>query len=54
MGGVEKEFSMAESLKVCHNQDRILGLQLTIKMHRYYYRNEKMLIDKYQLNDYYD
>lgn len=44
---------MTQSLKVCHDTDRILGLQLTVKMHRFFYKNEQMLIGKYQLNDYY-
>jgi len=54
MGNVEKEFSQAQSLTVCHDLERIHGLQLTIKMHRFTYFDEEVLIKRYQLQDYYD
>ena len=54
MGDIEKAFSQAQSLMVCHDEERIYGLQLTIKMHRFIYRNEEMLIEESELLDYYD
>jgi len=47
MGDTEKEFSMAQALTVCHDRERVHGLQLTLKMHRYYYFDEEMMIEKY-------
>ena len=41
-------------MMVCHDSERIYGLQLTLKMHRFYYRNEMTIIKKYKLEQYYD
>ena len=54
MGNVEKEFSMPQQMTVCHDSDRIHGLRLTLKMHRYKYRNEAELIEEYDIQDAYD
>jgi len=54
MGAVEREFSRAQELLVCHDETRVHGLQLTLKMHRYKYQNEADVIDKYALAQYFD
>lgn len=54
MGNVEKEFSMPQQMTVCHDSDRIHGLRLMLKMHRYKYRNEAELIKEYDIQDAYD
>ena len=52
MGNMEKQFSMAQELKVCHDYEKISGLQQTIKMHRFDYSHEQEIVDKYDLGDY--
>ena len=53
MSEIEKEFSMAQAMTVCHDADRVYGIQLTVKLHRFYYINEEILIKKFGLEDYY-
>lgn len=54
MGNIEKEFSMAQALTVCHDDERIHGLRLTLKMHRFKYKDEQKLIKKFKIQDKYD
>ena len=53
MGNIEKEFSMTQAMTVCHDEERIHGIRLTLKMHRYKYNNEQKLIEENDLGDAY-
>lgn len=39
---------------MCHDRERVYGLQLTIKMHRFGYIDEDLLIGKFELQSYYE
>jgi hypothetical protein len=54
MGGLEKEYSMPQEMTVCHDEERIYGLRLMLRMFRYKYRGEQELIDKYGIQDAYN
>ena len=54
MGDIEKEFSEAQSIYVCHDEERIYGLRLTIQMHRENYFDEDVIIKKHNLQDYFN
>ena len=41
MGNTEKEFSMPQEITVCHDENRIYGMRLTLKMHRFKYRDQE-------------
>ena len=47
MGLTEKEYSRPSSIKVCFDEQRIYGLQLTLHMVRESFTDEDLLIEKY-------
>jgi len=53
MGDTEKEFSYVEEFQVCYGPERVNGLQLTLRMHRFDYDREDRLIKQHQLDNYY-
>lgn len=42
---------MPKDLLICSDKDRVYGLQLTLKMHRFKYRAEEETIEKFGLQD---
>ncbi len=50
-GVIEQEYSMPREIEICHDNDRVYGLQLTLKMHRFKYRQEEESIKKYGLQN---
>ena len=41
MGEIEKAYSVPYELTVCHDEDKIHGLQLTLTMHRFPFEGEE-------------
>lgn len=44
---VEREFTRPYSLKICSNEERIFGMQLTTMMYRADFKNEAEIMEKY-------
>ncbi len=42
---------MPKEIQICHDEDRVYGLQLTLKMHRFKYREEEETIEKFGLQN---
>ena len=44
MGTTEKEYSVPHELVVCHDEDRIHGVRLSLTMHRWPFEGEEELL----------
>jgi hypothetical protein len=47
MSRIEKNYVRPHSLKICSNDERIFGLQLTLHMFRAVFPNEDEIVDEY-------